>query len=164
MGSNNRDEGPQIVCQALIRWSFSLFWSKSQVKITLQIHLSTYFMVNKLVTWMSTESLAPPAGRLSECTAAPLTVNVVLQHTDTLLIQSHHPGQVSGLWPRVDDHLWVESLPCEPCVLLVITDRNWKRGREWKTGSVTLSRPGGEAGWTFTDTLTVTRNLQQQLH
>lgn len=57
-------------------------------------------------------------------TAAPLTVNVVLQHADALLVQSHHPGQVGRLRSRVDHHLRVEPLPREAGVLLVVADRN----------------------------------------
>lgn len=56
--------------------------------------------------------------------AAPLTVNVVLQHTDALLVQSHHLGQVRGLGSRVDHHLRVESLPREAGILLVVADGN----------------------------------------
>lgn len=74
-------------------------------------------------------TLAPPAGSKwaqQNTKAAPLTVDVVLQHTDALLVQGHHPGQIGGLGPWVDHHLRVEPLPCEPSVLLVVTDRNWK--------------------------------------
>lgn len=56
--------------------------------------------------------------------AAPLTVDVVLQHADALLVQSHHLGQVRGLGSGVDHHLRVESLPREAGILLIITDRN----------------------------------------
>ena len=76
---------------------------------------------------------------MKEYPGAPLTVDVVLQHTDALLVQGHHPGQVSGLWSRVDHHLGVESLPREAGVLLVVADRNWKCKSDI---SVTQSRAG----------------------
>lgn len=44
----------------------------------------------------------PPAGSKRaqhNKKAAPLTVDVVLQHTDALLVQGHHPGQIGGLGP-----------------------------------------------------------------
>lgn len=74
-------------------------------------------------------TLVPPAGSKwahQNTKAAPLTVNVVLQHTDALLVQGHHPGQIGGLGPWVDHHLRVEPLSCESSILLVVTDRNWK--------------------------------------
>lgn len=61
---------------------------------------------------------APPADGFR------LTVDVVLQHTDALLKQSHHLGQVGRLGSRVDDHLGVEALPREACVLLIVADGN----------------------------------------
>lgn len=49
---------------------------------------------------------------------ASLTVNVVLEGADTLLVQAQHGWEKNGLGTRVHLHLPVETLAGEDCRLL----------------------------------------------
>lgn len=51
--------------------------------------------------------------RASKIKVALLTVNVVLQCADALLVQTHHRREEDGLGARVHLHLPVKSLPSE---------------------------------------------------
>lgn len=52
-------------------------------------------------------------------------VDVVLQHTDALLVQRHHPGQIRRFGSRENHHFRVQPFPREAGVLLVGAERDF---------------------------------------